>query len=116
MAGASRHETASARRPGTVLPKPDKAGGYDRVVPTGMKDHAMYYRGERLHREDGPAVTWLDGTQLFYLEGKLHGTPAIIYPDGRVKDYEHGVQTSGEVPSGTPASWPDWLRDIEVES
>ncbi len=36
------------------------------------------------HRLDGPAVTFKDGSQLWYLDGKSHRTdgPAEIWSDG----------------------------------
>jgi hypothetical protein len=38
----------------------------------------------RLHRDDGPAAIYPDGTQCWYQDGGLHrgDGPAIIYPDG----------------------------------
>ena len=110
----SRHGATGSQRPGTTLPKPHPTGKYDRVVPSS-KTRSMYFRGELLHREDGPAVEWLDGTQLFYIDGKLHGSPAIIYPNGDTKDYDMGVQTGGGLRSETPHGWPAWLNDIVVE-
>lgn len=37
-----------------------------------------------LHREDGPAVEWSDGSRQWYLDGQLHreGGPAVEWPDG----------------------------------
>jgi len=37
-----------------------------------------------IHREDGPAILWGDGTQKWYIKGKLHRDdgPAFIEPDG----------------------------------
>ena len=53
----------------------------------------MYVRAGRLHREDGPAIVWVDGTQLWYFDGRLHreGGPAVIHPDGRTEHFTHGV-------------------------
>jgi hypothetical protein len=44
------------------------------------------------HREDGPAIEWVDGTKFWYQNGKkhrLHG-PAIEWPNGNQEYYLHG--------------------------
>jgi hypothetical protein len=43
-----------------------------------------WYLNDKLHREDGPAVTWSYGTKVWYLNDKLHRTdgPAIEGADG----------------------------------
>ena len=44
-----------------------------------------YYNGTgQLHRENGPAVEWADGTRYWYQNGQLHRTdgPAIEWNDG----------------------------------
>ena len=48
------------------------------------KDGTRYYLNGKLHREDGPAVEYPDGTKSWYLNGKLHRTdgPAIEYANG----------------------------------
>ena len=40
----------------------------------------------RLHREDGPAVIHLNGTEEWFVHGKRHrvGGPAVFGPDGNV--------------------------------
>ena len=49
----------------------------------------------QLHREDGPAVEWIDGAKDWYLHGKLHREdgPAVEYAS-RNKEW--------------------WLNDVEV--
>ena len=45
----------------------------------------MYYNSAgQLHREDGPAVVWCDGTHKWWQNGKLHREdgPAIVRTDG----------------------------------
>ncbi len=44
----------------------------------------MWYKDDKLHREDGPAVIYPDGTQYWCKVDKIHREdgPAIIYPDG----------------------------------
>lgn len=50
-----------------------------------------YWRDENgnLHREDGPAVTFKDGTSFWYRNNELHREdgPAIIRPDGTKEWY-----------------------------
>ena len=50
--------------------------------PEGTK---FWYRNGRLHREDGPAIHWETGAQEWYLNGHRHRLdgPAIELPDGR---------------------------------
>ena len=47
-------------------------------------------KGKVLHREDGPAVEYANGTKFWYLNGKRHREdgPAIVYSDG-VKSYHY---------------------------
>ena len=44
----------------------------------------MWYLNDELHREDGPAVDFADGTKFWYLNGKRHREdgPAVEYADG----------------------------------
>ena len=46
----------------------------------------MVYRNQfgQLHRVDGPALVYANGTQLWYLNDQLHRVdgPAVEYPDG----------------------------------
>jgi hypothetical protein len=45
----------------------------------------------KLHRDDGPATIYPDGSQYWYRNGKLHRDdgPAIIYPDGTQLWYQN---------------------------
>ena len=38
----------------------------------------------KLHREDGPAIEWPDGSKVWYLNGELHreGGPAVEHTNG----------------------------------
>ena len=44
----------------------------------------VWYLNDQLHREDGPAVEYADGTKSWYLNGQRHreGGPAIEWADG----------------------------------
>ena len=43
-----------------------------------------WYENDKLHREDGPALEYDDGTKIWFLNGKYHreNGPAIEYADG----------------------------------
>lgn len=49
------------------------------------KDYTEYRLNGQLHREDGPAVEYSDGTKVWWVKGKLHREdgPAFEHPDGR---------------------------------
>jgi len=51
-----------------------------------------WFRNDKLHRDDGPAVVHADGTQTWYRDGKLHRDdgPAIISADGSQSWYRDG--------------------------
>ena len=83
---------------GERLTSPHPTGGYDIIQEDGHRGF-MYKLGSLPHRTDGPANTWMDGTELWYFNGQLHrdgGLPAIIYPDGRREFYVDGVRIGGE--------------------
>jgi hypothetical protein len=44
-----------------------------------VRGNKRWYLGDELHREDGPAVEWIDGDKWWFLNGKLHRTdgPAV---------------------------------------
>ena len=46
----------------------------------------------QLDREDGPAVTYRDGTQMWYRNGELHRVdgPAVLLPSGTEEWRQHG--------------------------
>jgi hypothetical protein len=43
-----------------------------------------WYINDKLHREDGPAIEFANGTRAWYIKGKLHREdgPAVEYADG----------------------------------
>ena len=47
----------------------------------------LWYKGNRLHREDGPAIIYADGTQEWYIDGYCHREdgPAYIHISGTVE-------------------------------
>ena len=61
----------------------------------------FYYKDKEmkiLHREDGPAVEWWDGSKEWYLNGKRHREdgPAIEYFFGNKYWYLNGKQLTEE--------------------
>ncbi len=50
-------------------------------------------KGDRLHRLDGPAIEWIDGSKEWYQNGWIHrlGGPAIERVDGSKEWYQNGV-------------------------
>jgi hypothetical protein len=60
-----------------------------KVYDNGNK---YWYLNGKLHREDGPAVEWVDGTKYWYLDGKSHREdgPAVEYANGSKAWYLNG--------------------------
>jgi hypothetical protein len=56
--------------------------------------YEMFRVIDGLHRDDGPAVEYLDGTKEWYKNGMLHREdgPAILYRDGTESWYMHGIK------------------------
>ena len=54
----------------------------------------FWYRNGKLHREDGPAVEWASGAKSWYRNGKLHREdgPAIEYANGSKEWWLNGKQ------------------------
>lgn len=49
-------------------------------------------KDQRIHREDGPAVIYVDGNKVWYQHGKRHRVdgPAIEFVNGYKVWYQHG--------------------------
>ena len=65
------------------------------ITPTRTitKHGNIEYRVDgKLHRHDGPAIEWTDGTKEWYLYGYRHrdGAPAVIHPEGVTLWYFNG--------------------------
>jgi len=66
----------------------------------------------KLHREDGPAMVYENGTKAWFINGQLHRTdgPAIEYADGAKYWYQSGKLHRKDGPAcitslGTEAWW-----------
>lgn len=56
----------------------------------------------KLHRIGGPAVTWEDGIEEYWMNGKRHRTdgPAYVYPTGAKEYWLNGEEIT----------YSEWLR------
>ena len=83
-------------------PETDKAGNV-----------RWYWKGQ-LHREDGPAVEWANGSKWWCRNGELHREdgPAIECVDGFKSWYRNGLRHREDGPA---CEWADgakeWWRD-----
>jgi hypothetical protein len=62
----------------------------------------FYVKGTTiLHREDGPAIIWRDGSESWYFYGKLHrdGGPAYIESVGLKEWWSHGMRHRDDGPA-----------------
>jgi hypothetical protein len=55
----------------------------------GSANKSLWYQHGILHREDGPAMLYNDGTKLWYRHGRLHREdgPAVEWSDGKKEWY-----------------------------
>ena len=62
------------------------------ICKTNSIGNRYWYLNSLLHREDGPAVEYLDGSKIWYLNGLRHreGGPAIEYYYGNKYWYLNG--------------------------
>ena len=67
----------------------------------------QWYSEGKMHRVDGPAATWDDGSEAWYLDGKLHRLdgPAVIQPDGSFEWHEDGERKDPEVEAVLTMLW-----------
>ena len=67
----------------------DKSGRYKVCSLTGTKS---WYQNDISHRDDGPAITYPDGSSRWFLNGKIHRTdgPAVYLGNGDVMYYLNG--------------------------
>jgi len=58
----------------------------------------QYFRGCLVHREDGPAIEWKNGSKIWYIDGKRHREdgPACEYSNGDKYWYLNGKEYSKE--------------------
>lgn len=58
----------------------------------------FWYLNNELHREDGPAVEYLNGYKAWFLNNEKHRRdgPAIEFPDGRKEWWINGIEYTEE--------------------
>ncbi len=68
--------------------------GIVKLVKTGT----LWIKAGKYHREDGPAVEYLNGAKWWCINGKFHRTdgPAFINWDGRSEYWVNGKKTTKE--------------------
>ena len=61
-----------------------------RIDKKGTKRYYSDRKMTTLHREDGPAVEWFEGSKYWYIDGKLHREdgPACEWADERRRSNE----------------------------
>jgi hypothetical protein len=61
-----------------------------------VNGYKAWYINGKLHREDGPAIEWADGYKEWYINGQHHREdgPAIEYADGDKEWYLNGKLVS----------------------
>ena len=62
----------------------------------------MWYLNGKLHRLDGPAIEYVDGSKKWYISGKLHrigGGPAVEYVDGTKEWWVNGIRHRTDGPA-----------------
>lgn len=61
-------------------------------------DQTFWFRNDKLHREDGPAMEGDDGACVWYLEGKRHREdgPAMTWSGGEKEWWLNGQQLTEE--------------------
>ena len=75
-----------------------------------FSDGSQYwYKNGYLHREDGPAEIYPDGTQEWYINGERHREdgPAVISTNGRQYWYINGYHITDEIHK--------WAKDRDID-
>ncbi|MDP2696416.1 MAG: hypothetical protein Q8O87_04200 [bacterium] len=73
----------------------------DKFWHKSNSDGESWYKNGKLHREDGPAIEWPDGTKQWYINDKLHREdgPAIEYINGTKSWYINGKRHREDGPA-----------------
>jgi len=74
---------------------------YIKINEDGDKTYWKNKEMTILHREDGPAIEWVDGYKAWYLNGNPHREdgPAIEHPNGAKNWYKHGTRHREDGPA-----------------
>jgi len=81
----------------------------EQYIKIDKDGHKVYYKDREmtiLHREDGPAIEFADGSKYWYMNGKCHREdgPAIEFADGSKHWY---FNDSLHRKDGPAIVWPD---------
>ena len=76
-------------------------------------NNTRYYLDGLLHREDGPAIEWTDGTKEWYKNGLLHREdgPAKQCTNG-YKSWYFNDKCYGTVDDFTNESWKRFIKTL----
>ena len=68
-------------------------------IPFYSNAGTIWMQDECIHREDGPAIEWPDGTKAWYLNDKEHREdgPAVEYANGDREWWINGVEYTEEL-------------------
>lgn len=71
-------------------------------------DRVEYWLNGKLHREDGPAIEWSDGSKFWYVNGLCHSdnTFAVEDPYGGKYWYFKGMRHRLDGPANKYSSFP----------
>ena len=73
-----------------------------------------------LHREDGPAIEYPDGTKFWYINGLIHREdgPACEHADGHKSWYQHGKlhRIDGAAYITNTGHFQYWVNDKRYDS
>ncbi len=86
--------------------------------PPNCLQHGIEHMDEdgHYHRDDGPALIYADGTQIWYQHGERHrdNGPALIWPDGMQEWWQHGEIHRDDGPAIiTPMGGQFWYQHGE---
>lgn len=95
---------------------------YIAINPNGSTYYFKDKKMTKIHREDGPAIEFKDGSKYWYKDSELHREdgPAVELPDGRKEWWINGNQHREDGPAvinrwGNEEYWLDdkWLTKAE---
>jgi hypothetical protein len=79
-------------------------------------DQCWYDDRDLYHRDDGPAIIYQNGYQLYYQHGKLHRLdgPAVIHSDNHCKNYSYSARLEWYI-NGVNYSEEEFLRIVKMK-
>jgi hypothetical protein len=99
---------------GNIIPLLPKIQSQVSIREVDVYGNVYYKVNGKLHREDGPAVEWCNGSHEWFQNHELHreGGPAIEYANGEKSWYQHGKHhrldgPAVEMPDGRKEWWQD---------